>query len=62
MLIIERKDDDAIRRMLKRFKRKHRHIALIKELRSRKHFEKQSVKRRKEILNVEYRAKKFDDN
>lgn len=62
MLIIDRKDGESIDRMLKRYKRKHRNVKLRRTLRSRQYFEKQSVKRRTEILDAVYRQKKFEDN
>ncbi|MCB0666712.1 MAG: 30S ribosomal protein S21 [Saprospiraceae bacterium] len=59
MIIINVKDNETIDRALKRYKRKHRNIGLMKELRSRKHFTKKSVRRRNEILDAMYRLKKF---
>lgn len=59
MLIINVKEDESIDRALKRYKRKFISTGTLKELRNRKHFEKPSVVRRNEILNAEYRAKKF---
>jgi len=59
MLIINVKDEESIDRALKRYKRKFRNVKLIKELRRRKHFIKPSVHRRNELLNAEYRLKKF---
>ena len=57
MLIIDVKDGESIDRALKRYKRKHQRTGLMKQLRSRKHFIKPSVRRRSEILNAEYREK-----
>ena len=59
MLIINIKDGEGIDKALKRYKRKHRQVKLMKELRRRKHFTKPSVKRRNEILNAEYRSEKY---
>ncbi len=59
MIIIEVKDEESIDRALKRYKRKHRDVRIIKELRRRKHFVKKSVVRRNQIMNAEYRKKKF---
>jgi small subunit ribosomal protein S21 len=59
MLIIQVKDDESIDRALKRYKRKFQLTGTITELRRRKNFEKPSVLRRNEILNAEYRSKKY---
>lgn len=59
MIIINVKDEESIDRALKRYKRKHRDVQVIKELRKRKNFIKKSVKRRKEILSAVYKKKKF---
>ena len=61
MLIINIKDGEGIDKALKRYKRKHRQVKLMKELRKRKHFTKPSVKRRNEVLNAEYRNEKYGD-
>jgi len=54
MLIIERKSNETIDRMVKRYKSKHRNVKLRDELRGRKEFVKPSVKRRKEVLKALY--------
>ncbi len=59
MIIIDVKDSESIDRALRRYKRKHRQIGVIKELRRRKHFTKPSVERRAEVLKASYRLKKF---
>jgi small subunit ribosomal protein S21 len=59
MIIINVKDEESIDRALKRYKRKHRNVQIIKELRRRKHFTKKSVQRREEILSAVYKRKKF---
>ncbi len=59
MIIINVKDEESIDRALKRYKRKHRNVGLMKELRRRKQFTKPSVLRRNEIINAQYRLKKF---
>ena len=61
MIIIEIKDDDSIERALKVYKRKHRDVGIIKEIRKRQHFTKKSVARRNQLINAEYRKKKFDN-
>ncbi|MEO1438321.1 MAG: 30S ribosomal protein S21, partial [Bacteroidota bacterium] len=48
MIIIELKEDESIDRALKRYKRKHRQIGMMKELRRRQKYTKPSVKRRNE--------------
>jgi len=61
MIIIDVKDSESIDRALRRYKRKHRQLGVIKELRRRKHFTKPSVERRTEVLKASYRLKKFGD-
>jgi small subunit ribosomal protein S21 len=46
MIIVPIKDGDNIERALKKFKRKFEKTGIIRELRSRKNFEKPSVKKR----------------
>lgn len=62
MIIINVKENETIDRALKRYKRKHRNIGLMKELRDRKFYTKKSVKRRNEILDATYKLKKFGSN
>ncbi len=59
MIIIERKDDESIDRVLKRYKNKHRKVEVVKELRKRKGFVKPSVRRRETVLKAIYRRKKY---
>ena len=59
MIIIKRKDGETIDRALRRYKRKHREIKLMKELRRRKNYVKPSVERRKEIIKAVYSLKKL---
>jgi small subunit ribosomal protein S21 len=58
MIIINVKEGESIDRALKRYKRKHRQIGVIKELRRRKQFTKPSVKRRTEVLKARYKVEK----
>ncbi len=58
MIIIEIKDGESIDRALKRYKRKHRDVGVVKELRRRQQFTKPSVKRRDEILKARYLLEK----
>lgn len=50
MIIVQVKEGDNIERALKKFKRKFEKTGVIRELRSRKTFEKPSVKKR-EMMN-----------
>lgn len=59
MLIIERKTNETIDRMVKRYKNKHRSVKLRDELRERKQFIKPSVKRRMEVIGTLYSIKKY---
>ncbi|MFD2725152.1 30S ribosomal protein S21 [Hyunsoonleella rubra] len=54
MLKIIVKDGENIERALKRYKRKHRNIQVMQNLRERQHFTKPSVKRRREIQKAAY--------
>ena len=54
MLIIPVKDGENIDRALKRYKRKHRNIKVMQNLREAQFFTKPSVKRRREIQKAEY--------
>ena len=54
MLRIEIKEGENIERALKRYKRKHRNVNVLQNLRENQYFTKPSVKRRKEIQKAEY--------
>lgn len=54
MLRVIVNDGEKIERALKQFKRKCNNTKLIQELRSRKEFEKPSVKARKQRLRAKY--------
>tara|TARA_Y100000296_G_C5090566_1_gene214607 strand:+ start:665 stop:859 length:195 start_codon:yes stop_codon:yes gene_type:complete len=62
MLIIKVNKSENIDRVLKRFKKKFRDTKVLQELRSKKHFEKKSTKRRLEIKNAIYTRIKKDEN
>ena len=62
MIIINVKEDESIERALKRYKRKHRNVGIIKQVRKRKYYNKPSVERRNEVLDASYRLKKFGSN
>lgn len=57
MLIIKVKEGENIERALKRYKRKHRNVKLISEIRNRKQYVKKSVKRREQVQKAEYLQK-----
>jgi small subunit ribosomal protein S21 len=54
MLRIPIKKGEDIEKALKRYKRKFQKTQVSKELRSRKEFEKPSVKRRQEVIKAKY--------
>ncbi len=54
MLKIIIKEGENIERALKRYKRKHRNVKVMQNLREAQFFTKPSVKRRKEIQKAEY--------
>ena len=54
MLKIEIKEGENIERALKRYKRKHRNIKVMQNIREKQFFTKPSVKRRREIQKASY--------
>ena len=54
MIIITVKEGENIDRALKRYKRKHRNVRVMNNLRENQHFTKKSVKRRREIQKAQY--------
>ncbi|WP_203257562.1 30S ribosomal protein S21 [Hyunsoonleella ulvae] len=54
MLKIIVKDGENIERALKRYKRKHRNVQVMQNLRENQYFTKPSVKRRREIQKAAY--------
>ena len=54
MLKIIIKEGESIDRALKRYKRKHRNIKVMQNLREGQFFTKPSIKRRREIQKVSY--------
>jgi small subunit ribosomal protein S21 len=54
MIIIPIKDNEAIDRVLKKFKKKFERTGVVRELRERQAFEKPSVTRRTEVLKAVY--------
>ena len=61
MLRVIVNDGEKIERALKQFKRKCNNTKLIQELRSRKEFEKPSVKARKQRLRAKYIQKRRNE-
>lgn len=59
MLIIDVKETESIDRALKRYKRKHQSVKLMRQLRKRKYFVKPSVERRAEVMKAEYINQKY---
>lgn len=55
MLKIEVKEGENIERALKRYKRKHRNVKLMDEVRERKHYVKTSVKKRKALKKAQFK-------
>ncbi|MDO5106264.1 30S ribosomal protein S21 [Capnocytophaga sp.] len=54
MLIIPVKDGESIDKALKRYKRKFDRTGVVRKLREKQHFTKNSVKRRNEIQKAQY--------
>ena len=61
MLIIKPEKNDNIERLLKKFKYKFEKTKVLKELRERQQFDKQSVKKRKIKNKAIYKNKIKDD-
>jgi small subunit ribosomal protein S21 len=55
MLKIDLKDNEAVDKALKRFKKKFEKTGVLKELRYRQAFEKPSIKARQQRLRAVYR-------
>ncbi|GAA0749984.1 MULTISPECIES: 30S ribosomal protein S21 [Flavobacteriaceae] len=54
MIKIVLKEGESIERALKRYKRKHRNVKIMQNLRDGQFFTKPSVKRRREIQKASY--------
>jgi len=54
MIKILVKDGESIERALKRYKRKHRNVKIMQQLRENQQFTKKSVQRRREIQKAQY--------
>ena len=59
MIVVNVKENESIDRALKRFKKKFERTGVLKELRSRGHYEKPSVRRRSVKLRAAYRQKMY---
>lgn len=57
MIVVNVKENESIDKALKRFKKKFERTGVLKELRSRSHFEKPSVSRRNEVIRARYKQK-----
>ena len=54
MIKIEIKEGENIERVLKRYKRKHRNIQVMQNIRENQYYTKKSVKRRRIIQKASY--------
>lgn len=54
MLRIEIKEGENIERAIKRYKRKHRNVKVMQNLRENQYFTKPSVKKRRQIQKASY--------
>jgi small subunit ribosomal protein S21 len=57
MLIIPIKEGENIERALKKYKKKFEKTNVMKQLRSRKEFEKPSISRRQEVIRAAYKQR-----
>ena len=57
MLKIEIKEGENIDRAIKRYRRKHRRVQLMQQIRENQYYTKKSKKRRETIKKAEYREK-----
>jgi len=57
MLKIELKEGENIDRALKRYKRKYRKTQVLKNIKAREHYVKQSTQRREMVKKAAYRQK-----
>lgn len=59
MIIVNVKENESIDKALKRFKKRFEKTGTLRELRSRSHYEKPSIKRRNVKIKAAYRQKKY---
>ncbi len=57
MIVVSVKENESIDKALKRFKKKFEKTGVLKELRSRTHYEKPSVTKRNERIRAAYRQR-----
>lgn len=62
MIVVNVKENESIDKALKRFKKKFEKTGVLRELRSRQHFTKPSVKRRDEVIKAAYKQKMQEGN
>ncbi len=63
MIIVPVKEGENIERALKKFKKKFERTKVLRELRSRQHFTKPSIKKREEKIKAIYREQmKSEEN
>ncbi|TCI94777.1 30S ribosomal protein S21 [Tenacibaculum sp. M341] len=60
MLIIKIKEGENIDRALKRYRKKYKNTKLIQEVRRRKEYKKESVRRREEVQKAQYKERMFN--
>jgi small subunit ribosomal protein S21 len=61
MLIIPIKEGENIERALKKYKKKYEKTNVMKQLRSRKEFQKPSIVRRQEVIRAAYKQRMQSD-
>lgn len=54
MIVVNVKENESIDKALKRFKKKFEKTGVLREVRSRQHFTKPSVRRRDQIIRASY--------
>lgn len=57
MIVVNVKENESIDKALKRFKKKFEKTGVLKELRSRTHYEKPSITKRNERIKAAYRQR-----
>ncbi len=57
MIIVNVKENESLEKALKKFKKKFEKTGVLKELRRRQAFEKQSVSRRLQVIKAAYKQK-----
>jgi small subunit ribosomal protein S21 len=54
MIVVNVKENESIDKALKRFKKKFEKTGVLREVRSRQHFVKPSIKRREHVIRASY--------